>query len=60
MLISYLYMFNRLNLRLMETNKGTYVTPTASVVELLFEGTVLTGSQVVGGGSESGGFEDEE
>lgn len=44
----------------METNKGTYVTPTSSVVELLFEGTVLTGSQVVGGGSESGGFEDEE
>lgn len=44
----------------MKTNKASYVTPAAEVVELLYEGTVLSGSQVVGGGSESGGFEDEE
>ncbi len=37
-----------------------YQSPEAEVIELFYEGTILTGSQVVGGGSDSGGFEDEE
>lgn len=41
-------------------NKIDYQSPMAEVVDLLYEGTILTGSQVVGGGSDSGGFEDEE
>jgi hypothetical protein len=41
-------------------NKNDYQSPVAEVVDLLCEGTILTGSQVVGGGSDSGGFEDEE
>ena len=44
----------------MNAKSVSYVSPASEVVEILFEGTVLTGSQVVGGGSESGGFEDEE
>ena len=40
--------------------KLDYVTPSSEMIGLILEGTVLTGSQVVGGGSESGGFEDEE
>ena len=41
-------------------NKNDYQSPAAEVVDLPYEGTILTGSQVVGGGSDSGGFEDEE
>lgn len=44
----------------MKTMKTDYVTPAAEVVELILEGSVMTGSQIVGGGSSSGGFEDEE
>lgn len=44
----------------MRTKVETYVTPASDVVEILYEGTVLTGSQVVGGGSESGGIDGEE
>lgn len=39
--------------------KFDYVNPSLEIIEILSEGTVLTGSQVVGGGSESGGFEEE-
>lgn len=46
-------------MKTVEVNRD-YESPVAEVVELLYEGTVLTGSQVVGGGSESGGFEEEE
>ena len=43
----------------MDLKLGNYVSPASDVVEILYEGTVLAGSQVVGGGSESGGFEEE-
>lgn len=45
---------------LMKTIKTDYVSPATEMVELLLEGAVMSVSQVVGGGSESGGFEDEE
>ena len=35
-------------------NKNDYQSPVAEVVDLLCEGTILTGSQVVGGGSGQG------
>ena len=43
----------------MKSSSNIYVSPVAKEIELKYEG-VLASSQVVGGGSESGGFEEEE
>lgn len=40
--------------------KTDYVTPAAEVVELILEGSVMTGSQFVGGGTTGGGIVDDE
>ena len=40
--------------------KTDYVSPAAESVELLLEGAVMSVSQVVGGGTGSGGLDDDE
>lgn len=40
--------------------KTDYVTPAADVVELILEGSVMTVSQIVGGGTTGGGLDDNE
>lgn len=44
----------------MKTMETDYVSPGAEVVELILEGSVMTGSQIVGGGTQGDGFDGEE